>query len=568
MFRRYAVILLLLSGLGTLGALTASAQSTPKQPVFPPYQGNQYNNVSVLVNTHDCYVYPSTASDPQASDGNPDCYYNSARSASMAYSVGGAAGISGLGSSVAQVGASVSGSVAYSQSVTTAIDSQAIPYALDNPFLTSTSGSGVTVAPGQPLQISWAFQDYMTVYQYTKNACGLFGMFTCNNDTPSTVQMYGTPTANFDLSTCSATSDAHGKGRSSSVCNLSGTVTVNPTQSTTYTITAPITITESSAQCNAAGGGGGHGGGGGGPGGIRFSTSHSTSTIVVPMGTNPSQYCTPPPSVSNPSAAFQFSYLGTTTVQGRNSSADQYLVTYTSSDFGGTETIHTTLSIPVIVSGEPFAVASLTFASNPIAVGQTTTATWSVANAANCALTNSYGGVDTGARTDCATSVVTPTPTYATSTTDTYTLFYTDENGTSYFPTYTLSINNSVSSSCKPGNLLQGCSTQPGNGGSQSPTSTPSFAPPPAPPPALSLVITPARVRKGQTALITWSATNVNSCSLNGPGVSASCDNAAACAASTQTPTQPINAASVYTLTCGNVSQSQTVNLLPSVKEL
>jgi hypothetical protein len=585
MFRRYAVMLLLLSGLGALGASTVHAQQTPIQPSFPPYQGVQYDNVNVLVSTHVCYVYPSTASDPQASDGNPDCYYNSVLSAPMAYSLGGAAGTSGLGSAIAEAGAAVNGTLAYSQQVTTAIDSPAIPFALDNPFLMSMGGSGVAVAPGQPVQISWAFQDYMTVYRKTKNNCGFLGLFICTNDTPSTVQLYGTPTANFDLPTCASSSGMFGS--SPNVCNLSGTVTVNPTQSSTYTITAPISINEAQAECNVKGGGGG--------GSIRFSASLSTSTLDVPTGTNPSHYCTTPPSVSNPSTAFQFSYIGTTTGQGKNSSADKYLVTYTSSDFGGAEIMHTTLSVPVTVSGKPFALPSFAFASNPITVGQSTAATWSVTNATNCALSNSYGGVNTGAV--ACTSQTTPTPTYTSTTTDTYTLQYTDSNGTTYFPTYMLVVNDS-SSSCNPSNLLQnGCPSQPGPGTSCPANSfgvypgcscdngytgngqsgsnlvcTLNVNVPRIPSGIISaFTATPSRVLSGGTSNLTWSTSNMASCLLLKASDNSSVS-APLSSSGTQTPVT-VTRAETYTLSClgidGNTyTSTASVKLTPTVQEL
>jgi hypothetical protein len=88
----------------------------------------------------------------------------------------------------------------------------------------------------------------------------------------------------------------------------------------------------------------------------------------------------------------------------------------------------------------------------------------------------------------------------------------------------------------------------------------------------LSITATPARVRQGQTTSLSWSASGVNgqdaTCSVTGPGVSWSTPVTASpsCGASGgATPT--ITTQSTYTLTCGNQTQSVTVNVVPNFDE-
>lgn len=88
----------------------------------------------------------------------------------------------------------------------------------------------------------------------------------------------------------------------------------------------------------------------------------------------------------------------------------------------------------------------------------------------------------------------------------------------------------------------------------------------------LTITATPTRVRAGQTATVTWSATGVNgqnaTCSVSGPGVSwsSAVSPVPQCSASgSATPT--INTQSTYTLTCGGASESVTVNVIPNFQE-
>ncbi len=83
--------------------------------------------------------------------------------------------------------------------------------------------------------------------------------------------------------------------------------------------------------------------------------------------------------------------------------------------------------------------------------------------------------------------------------------------------------------------------------------------------PILALTANPTRVRSGNASTLTWSAQNVDTCSLAGPGVSAS-------GTSGSQSTGPVTVESTYTLTCqntaGSKSQNVTVTLAPSFEEI
>lgn len=83
---------------------------------------------------------------------------------------------------------------------------------------------------------------------------------------------------------------------------------------------------------------------------------------------------------------------------------------------------------------------------------------------------------------------------------------------------------------------------------------------------SLTVTANPALVRSGNTSVISWSASNVTSCTMNGPGISAS-----GVTGSATTPA--ITAQSTYTLSCvvtglGTVSRSVTVGLVPKFEEI
>lgn len=90
--------------------------------------------------------------------------------------------------------------------------------------------------------------------------------------------------------------------------------------------------------------------------------------------------------------------------------------------------------------------------------------------------------------------------------------------------------------------------------------------------PNLTLTATPNRVRAGQSATLTWSATGVNgegaTCTVSGPGVSwtSAVTTSPSCSAS-GTANTTISTQSTYTLTCNGVSESVTVNVIPSFQE-
>lgn len=83
--------------------------------------------------------------------------------------------------------------------------------------------------------------------------------------------------------------------------------------------------------------------------------------------------------------------------------------------------------------------------------------------------------------------------------------------------------------------------------------------------PALTISANPTRVRSGNASTITWSATQVTSCAISGPGFSGS-------GLSGSQSTGALNTQSVYTLTCQSVggvkSASVTVSITPSQTEI
>jgi len=88
----------------------------------------------------------------------------------------------------------------------------------------------------------------------------------------------------------------------------------------------------------------------------------------------------------------------------------------------------------------------------------------------------------------------------------------------------------------------------------------------------LTITATPNRVRSGTTVAVSWSASGINgadaSCSVSGPGVSwsSSVSDAPSCSAS-GSASPVITTQSTYTLTCGGLSESVTVNVIPNVVE-
>lgn len=80
----------------------------------------------------------------------------------------------------------------------------------------------------------------------------------------------------------------------------------------------------------------------------------------------------------------------------------------------------------------------------------------------------------------------------------------------------------------------------------------------------------PSRVRKGKTTTLRWDVTNATVCTLSGGGLSLS-----SLGITGDTPTQPINQKTVYSLSCQNgteggpvTSATATVNLIPSFEEI
>lgn len=83
--------------------------------------------------------------------------------------------------------------------------------------------------------------------------------------------------------------------------------------------------------------------------------------------------------------------------------------------------------------------------------------------------------------------------------------------------------------------------------------------------PVLSLSADPTRVRSGNSSTITWSATQVTSCAISGPGVSAT-------GLSGSRSTGALTSQSRYTLTCQTVAGVKTasvlVNVIPAQTEI
>lgn len=90
--------------------------------------------------------------------------------------------------------------------------------------------------------------------------------------------------------------------------------------------------------------------------------------------------------------------------------------------------------------------------------------------------------------------------------------------------------------------------------------------------PTISLTAAPSRVRSGDSATLSWYASGVTSCTLVGPGVSASATadasgNVASSGSPRQNSTGAISGSSTYTLTCqtagGPVNSSVNVSPIP-----
>jgi hypothetical protein len=281
------------------------------------------------------------------------------------------------------------------------------------------------------------------------------------------------------------------------------------------------------------------------------------------------------------------------------------------------------LSIPIVIGHYSSSVPSLSFASNPVSVGQNTTVTWSVANASSCEVYNSdakqpVSSTLYASSTICASPQTLKTPTYSSARTDTYTLYYTDSTGVSYFPTYTLMVN-AISScpvnssgtypSCtcnsgytgappdcvaipgvacpsgysgvEPNCIAEACppftAESPAKGGGF--TCTPDSACPvgytgtppacvPTPPGVVnSFMAVPSRVRSGGQTTFEWSTENMQACTLK----SLLMNSVSVPLISNSFP-ETITSADTYTLSCidGNgttFSVNANVGLIPTVQE-
>jgi hypothetical protein len=87
---------------------------------------------------------------------------------------------------------------------------------------------------------------------------------------------------------------------------------------------------------------------------------------------------------------------------------------------------------------------------------------------------------------------------------------------------------------------------------------------------AVTITAAPNRVRAGQPSTIAWTATNVPgaspSCTISGPGMATQtipAGTSPTCAIPNSSATPTINGQSVYTITCGGVSKTVTVNVIP-----
>ncbi|MFA7302586.1 MAG: CARDB domain-containing protein, partial [Candidatus Paceibacterota bacterium] len=87
--------------------------------------------------------------------------------------------------------------------------------------------------------------------------------------------------------------------------------------------------------------------------------------------------------------------------------------------------------------------------------------------------------------------------------------------------------------------------------------------------PDIKIKAVPARVRKGTQSTITWSASNVETCSVTGPGLTGNLTNLPAPIAETS-QTTTITSQSTYTISCNGGTESKTVvvNILPIPEEI
>ncbi len=83
--------------------------------------------------------------------------------------------------------------------------------------------------------------------------------------------------------------------------------------------------------------------------------------------------------------------------------------------------------------------------------------------------------------------------------------------------------------------------------------------------PQVSISADPARVRTGNTSTISWSATEVDSCTITGPGLTPNPRSDFSAVTTSQPVT--ISTQSTYTITCDSLSDSVTVNIIPVFDE-
>ncbi len=90
--------------------------------------------------------------------------------------------------------------------------------------------------------------------------------------------------------------------------------------------------------------------------------------------------------------------------------------------------------------------------------------------------------------------------------------------------------------------------------------------------PALTLSVASSRVNPHASTMISWSAANVNSCTLTGGSVSTSCSSGASCASAHTISTGNLTQQTIYTLSCatdvGAKTASATVFITPTVCEV
>lgn len=183
----------------------------------------------------------------------------------------------------------------------------------------------------------------------------------------------------------------------------------------------------------------------------------------------------------------------------------------------------------VTVAGAGGSAATVSFNGNPLTIpsGGSSNLSWSSTNATSCS--SMTGNFITGGATSNAGLSTGPL-----TTTTTYGIQCTGPGGLSPVQFVTITVTGGVCNDSGPVNLTS----------------------------------TPTRVKSGETATLTWTASNASgACTVSGPGVSKT-STPSACSVADSVTTPPLTTQAIYTLTCPGGQKSQTVvNIIPTVRE-